>query len=74
MRTSNTSKKPSNGKGRSEERRSNRKPEPGYAFNAEQTREASEADSARNAEASIRDRMVQIGRATRQSGRQRQDS
>lgn len=49
-------------------------PEPTHDLTAEQLREANEADTARNAEASIRDRMVNIGRATRQSGRQRQDS
>jgi len=37
---------------------------------AEQVREDSERRKARNNEASIRDRMVQIGRGTLQAGRQ----
>ena len=37
---------------------------------AEQVREAHERAAAKNAEASIRDRMVKIGRGNQQSGRQ----
>jgi hypothetical protein len=40
-------------------------------LDAEQIREARESAQARNAEASTRDRMVDIGRGTQQSGRQR---
>jgi hypothetical protein len=47
------------------------KPDPGHELVAEQAREAHEAEVARNAEASIRDRMVEIGRGNRQSGRQK---
>ena len=38
---------------------------------AEQVREARESAEARNAEASTRDRMVNIGRGNQQAGRQR---
>ncbi len=38
---------------------------------AEQVREAGESDQAKNAEASIRDHMVDIGRGNQQAGRQR---
>jgi hypothetical protein len=38
---------------------------------AEQVREARESTEAHNAEASIRDRMVDIGRGNQQAGRQR---
>jgi hypothetical protein len=38
---------------------------------AEQVREARESDQAHNAEASTRDRMVDIGRGNQQAGRQR---
>lgn len=41
------------------------------ALDAEQVREARESAQARNAEASTRDRMVDIGRGTQQAGRQR---
>ena len=37
---------------------------------AEQTREASESEDAKNASASTRDRMVDIGRGNQQAGRQ----
>ena len=37
---------------------------------AEQTREARETNQAKNAEGSIRDRMVDIGRGNQQAGRQ----
>lgn len=43
---------------------------PGHDLEAEQAREAQEAEKARNNEASIRDRMVDIGRGNQQSGRQ----
>jgi hypothetical protein len=46
------------------------KPVPDHGLTAEQAREAQEAEAARNAEASIRDRMVHIGRGNQQSGRQ----
>jgi hypothetical protein len=38
---------------------------------AEQVREARESNQAKNAEASTRDRMVDIGRGNQQAGRQR---
>jgi hypothetical protein len=38
---------------------------------AEQVREARESSQAKNAEASIRDRMTEIGRGNQQAGRQR---
>jgi hypothetical protein len=38
---------------------------------AEQVREARESKQAKNAEASARDRMVEIGRGSQQAGRQR---
>lgn len=41
------------------------------ALGAEQVREARESAQAKNAEASVRDRMVDIGRGTKQAGRQR---
>lgn len=40
-------------------------------LNSEQVREARESEQARNAEASTRDRMVDIGRGNQQAGRQR---
>jgi hypothetical protein len=46
------------------------KPKPAPDVSAEQAREAQEAEAARNAEASIRDRMVDIGRGGQQAGRQ----
>ena len=48
------------------------KPVPDYATAAEQSREAQEAREATDAEGSIRDKMVDIGRGTQQSGRQGQ--
>jgi hypothetical protein len=42
---------------------------PPHELVAEQTREAQERQAARNNEASIRDRMVAIGRAALQAGR-----
>jgi hypothetical protein len=41
------------------------------ALGAEQVREARESAQAKNAEASTRDRMVDIGRGNQQAGRQR---
>ncbi len=41
------------------------------SLDAEQVREARESEQARNAEASTRDRMVDIGRGNQQAGRQR---
>jgi len=41
-----------------------------HATDAEQTRESQESGKALNAEASIRGRMIKIGRANRQTGRQ----
>ena len=48
------------------------KPVPTHETDAEQTREAQESEAARSAAASIRDRMVDIGRGNQQSGRQGQ--
>ena len=45
------------------------RPAPTYESVAEQTREAKENQEARVAEASIRDRMVDIGRGNQQAGR-----
>jgi hypothetical protein len=50
-------------------KRGKRSPSPEVA--AEQTREAAESTKAREADASPRDRMVDIGRGNQQSGRQR---
>jgi len=46
------------------------KPLPSHDVVAEQTREATERQEAKNNEASIRDRMVDIGRGNQQAGRQ----
>jgi hypothetical protein len=46
------------------------RPVPDHGLSAEQIREAQEAQAARNNEASIRDRMVRIGRGNQQAGRQ----
>jgi hypothetical protein len=43
----------------------------GSGLGAEQVREAQENDQAKNAEGSVRDRMVDIGRGNQQAGRQR---
>jgi hypothetical protein len=43
----------------------------GGSASAEQVREARESKQAKNAEASTRDRMVEIGRGNQQAGRQR---
>jgi hypothetical protein len=48
------------------------KPTPTHATAAEQVRESHEATEAHNAEASIRDRMTDIGRGNQQAGRQGQ--
>ncbi len=45
-------------------------PKPTHDLVAEQAREAAESQKARDAEASIRDHMVDIGRGHQQSGRQ----
>jgi hypothetical protein len=49
-----------------------KKPEPTHNVAAEQAREAHEAETARNAVASSRERMVDIGRGNQQAGRQGQ--
>ncbi len=46
------------------------KPSPASDVVAEQVREAREINQAKNAEASTRDRMVDIGRGNQQAGRQ----
>ncbi len=46
------------------------KPKPGQRLVGEQARELSELKQAKNAEGSIRDRMVEIGRGVKQAGRQ----
>jgi hypothetical protein len=46
------------------------KPTPAHEVTAEQVREAEESAKARAAEASNRDRMVDIGRGNQQAGRQ----
>ena len=46
------------------------KPVPTHEVAAEQVREATESARAHQAEASIRDRMVDIGRGNQQAGRQ----
>jgi hypothetical protein len=51
-------------------RKKREKPVPFHEVIAEQTREAAERQEARNNEASIRDRMVDIGRGNQQAGRQ----
>jgi hypothetical protein len=48
------------------------KPVPTIEDAAERSRESKESNEARNAEASIRDRMVGIGRGRQQAGRQGQ--
>jgi len=45
------------------------RPVPDHETSAEQTREAKESSDARDAEASNRERMVDIGRGTQQAGR-----
>ena len=59
------------GKGRSKAARAKGKPSLGSGLAAEQVREARESNQAKNAEGSIRDRMVDIGRGNQQAGRQR---
>lgn len=46
------------------------KPKATHDVTAEQARESAESDKAHNAEASNRDRMVDIGRGNKQAGRQ----
>ncbi len=48
------------------------KPTPTHETAAEQAREETESQQAKDAEASIRDRMVNIGRGNQQAGRQGQ--
>ena len=48
------------------------KPVPTHETAAEQAREEGESQQARDAEASIRDKMVNIGRGNQQAGRQGQ--
>jgi hypothetical protein len=61
------------GKGRGKGQSAGRPGEPSAAggLAAEQLREARESAQAKNAEASTRDRMVEIGRGNQQAGRQR---
>ncbi len=63
------------GKGRSKTRGKSAsakgKPSTPIELAAEQVREAGETNEAKNAEVSIRDRMVDIGRGNQQAGRQR---
>ena len=48
------------------------KPHPTHASEAEQAQETQESQDAKNAEASNRERMVNIGRGNQQAGRQGQ--
>ena len=48
------------------------RPKPTHATAAEDAREAQASEQAHNAEASNRERMVDIGRGNQQAGRQRQ--
>ena len=48
------------------------KPVPTHETAAEQVREAHESEEAHNAEASTRERMINIGRGNQQAGRQGQ--
>jgi hypothetical protein len=57
------------GKGRGKSASAKGKPALGSGLAAEQLREARENDQAKNAEGSIRDRMVDIGRGNQQAGR-----
>jgi hypothetical protein len=57
------------GKGRGKTARAKGKPAVGTGLAAEQVREARESNQAKNAEGSIRDRMVDIGRGNQQAGR-----
>ena len=59
------------GKGRSKSASAKGKPALASGLAAEQVREARESNQAKNAEGSIRDRMVDIGRGNQQAGRQR---
>ena len=61
------------GKGKGGRKTANAKGKPalGSGLDAEQVREARESSQAKNAEGSIRDRMVDIGRGNQQAGRQR---
>lgn len=57
------------GKGRGKSAGAKGKPSLGSGVAAEQLREARENNQAKNAEGSIRDRMVDIGRGNQQAGR-----
>jgi len=61
------------GKGKARGKSAGRRgqPSPASGLAAEQVREARESSQAKNAEASARDRMVDIGRGNQQAGRQR---
>jgi hypothetical protein len=59
------------GKGRGKSTSAKGKPTLGSGLAAEQVREARESNQAKNAEGSVRDRMVDIGRGNQQAGRQR---
>ena len=61
----------SRGKGRGKSSGRKGKPSAASELAAEQIREAREVNQAKNAEASTRDRMVDIGRGNQQAGRQR---
>jgi hypothetical protein len=58
------------GKGKGKSASAKGKPSAGSGLAAEQVREARENKQAKNAEASVRDRMVDIGRGNQQAGRQ----
>lgn len=60
----------SSGAGPERSQRRAGKAQPSAETTAEQIREARESAEAREAESSIRDRMVDIGRANKQAGRQ----
>jgi hypothetical protein len=59
------------GKGRNKSASPKGKSSLGSGLATEQIREARENDQAKNAEGSIRDRLVDIGRGNQQAGRQR---
>jgi hypothetical protein len=66
-----TGKAKSRSKGRTRSAGAKGKPSTDSALAGEQIREARENNEAKNAEGSIRDRMVDIGRGNQQAGRQR---
>jgi hypothetical protein len=59
------------GKGKNKSASAKGKPSLGSGLAAEQIREARENNQAKNAEGSVRDRMVDIGRGNQQAGRPR---